>query len=185
MTRSPSESELRDDRLVAGFTALAVAVHILESAVPMPLPGIKPGLANLVVLVVLLRHGLRLAAWVALLRVLVAALATGTFLTPTFALSAAGALGSIAALGAVHALGRGAVGAVGYSAASATAHMAAQIALAWTLFLPVPALLRLAPALLAVALGLGIAGGILARIVLLRLPPPTRPSAAPDARPAR
>lgn len=165
---TPSRSE---DRLVAGFTALAVVVHLLESAVPMPLPGLKPGLANLVVLVVLLRHGLRLAIWVALLRVLVAALATGTFLTPAFALSLAGALGSVAALALVDGLGRGRVGALGYSAASATAHMAAQVAAAWAVFLPVAALLRLAPVLLAVALGLGIAGGILARTVLLRLPP--------------
>lgn len=181
MTRSPSEGATarREDRLVAGFTALAVVVHVLESAVPMPLPGIKPGLANLVVLAVLLRHGLRLAVWVALLRVLVAALATGTFLTPTFALSLAGALGSVAALALVHALGRGRVGAVGLSAASATAHMAAQVAAAWALFLPVPALLRLAPLLLAVALGLGIAGGILARTVLQRLPPPSAADAPP------
>ncbi len=175
-----SASELRterDDLLVAGFTALAVVVHVLESAVPMPLPGIKPGLANLVVLVVLLRHGLRLALWVALLRVLVAALATGTFLTPTFALSLAGALGSVAALALVDALGRGRVGAIGFSAASATAHMAAQVAAAWLLFLPVPALLRLAPLLLAAALGLGIAGGILAHAVLQRLPSPNVPDA--------
>ena len=75
MTPSPSDARAaRDDLLVAGFTALAVVVHVLESAVPMPLPGIKPGLANLVVLVVLLRHGLRLAVWVALLREVVAAL---------------------------------------------------------------------------------------------------------------
>lgn len=174
MTPSPSDPA-REDRLIAGFTALAVVVHVLESAVPMPLPGIKPGLANLVVLVVLLRHGLRAAAWVALLRVLVAALATGTFLTPTFALSLAGALGSVAALAAVHALGGRAVGPIGLSAASATAHMAAQVAAAWTLFLPVDALLRLAPVLLAVALGLGIAGGILAHAVLQRLPPPDAP----------
>lgn len=177
--RSPSDPIAldREDRLVAGFTALAVAVHVLESAIPMPLPGVKPGLANLVVLAVLLRHGLRLAAWVALLRVLVAALATGTFLTPTFALSLAGALGSLAALALVTVLGRGAVGAVGLSAASATAHMAAQVATAWLLFLPLPALLGLAPLLLAVALGLGIAGGILARTVLERLPPPVAPAA--------
>ena len=131
MTPSATDPRLaREDALVAGFTALAVAVHVLESAVPMPLPGIKPGLANLVVVVVLLRHGLGLAVWVALLRVLVASLATGTFLTPTFALSLAGALGSIGALALTDLLGRGRVGAIGYSAASATAHMAGQIALA-------------------------------------------------------
>lgn len=180
MTPSPTDAApTRDDLLVAGFTALAVVVHVLESAVPMPLPGLKPGLANLVVLVVLLRHGLGLALWVALLRVLVAALATGTFLTPTFALSAAGALGSIAALTLVHALGRGRVGAIGYAAASATAHMAAQLVLAGLLFLPLAAVLALAPPLLGIALGLGIAGGTIARTVLQRLPAPLRTDPSP------
>ena len=68
MSRALPESDRRtasEDRLVAGFAALAIAIHILEAAFPSPLPGIKPGLANVVTLVVYLRHGLRLAAWVA------------------------------------------------------------------------------------------------------------------------
>jgi len=175
MTPSPSDPAARaarDDALVAGFTALAVAVQVLESAVPMPLPGVKPGLANLVVLIVLLRHGLRLAAWVAALRVLVGSLALGTFLTPGFALSVAGASTSFGALALVHALGRGAVGPIGYSAASALAHMAGQLALAAVLLVPPAALAPLVPALLGFATATGVAGGIIARTVLSRTPPP-------------
>ena len=173
MTRSASEAQVaREDALVAGFAALAVAVQVLESAVPMPLPGVKPGLANVIVLIVLLRHGLRLAVWVGMLRVVVGSLALGTFLSPGFMLSAGGALGSLAALAIVHGLGRGRVGALGLSGASALAHMSAQLGVAYALFLPHPALLQLAPALLSLALGLGIASGIIARNVLSRLPSP-------------
>ena len=45
----------RDDHLIAGFAALAIAIHIIESAFPSPLPGVKPGLANVVTLIVLFR----------------------------------------------------------------------------------------------------------------------------------
>ncbi len=160
----------RDDRLVAGFAALAICMHIIESAVPMPLPGVKPGLANVVVLIVLLRHGYRMAGAVALLRVIVGSIFIGTFLTPTFFLSLAGALASLAAAGIVHLLARRWTGAIGYGVAMSLAHMAGQFFLAWQLFVPHPALLNLLPVLLAFAAGLGIITGIIAASVLERLP---------------
>ena len=86
------------DRLIAGYAAIAIAIHVLESAFPSPLPGIKPGLASVVVLIVLLRHGIHCAIWVGMLRVLGGSLLAGTFLTPTFLLSMAGALASLTAL---------------------------------------------------------------------------------------
>ena len=64
-------SALRDARL-ARFAALAAAVHVLEAGLPSPVPGIKPGLANIVTLIVLLRHGWRAAVVVTLLRVVLA-----------------------------------------------------------------------------------------------------------------
>ena len=38
----------RQDHRIAWLTALAITIHIAESALPSPLPGIKPGLANVV-----------------------------------------------------------------------------------------------------------------------------------------
>ena len=61
------------------LAALAITIHILESAVPTPLPGIKPGLANVVTVITLALFGWRIAAWVTLLRVLAASLLTGTY----------------------------------------------------------------------------------------------------------
>lgn len=159
----------REDRLVAGFAALAIGIHVLESAVPMPLPGVKPGLANVVVLIVLLRHGFRMAAAVALLRVIVGSMIIGTFLTPTFVLSLAGALASLATAGMVYTTRRW-TGPVGHGAAMAMAHMAGQFTVAWWLFLPHPGLLHLLPPLLALALGLGAITGIIAASILERLP---------------
>lgn len=163
----------RDDHLVAGLAALAITIHIAESALPSPLPGIKPGLANVVTLLVLCRYGWRLAAWVSLLRVLVGSILIGTFLSPTFFLSASGAIVSLLVLGGLHGLSRlwpaWAVGPLGLGLAGAMAHMTGQFGVAYALFIPHPGILALYPVLLALAAILGIVSGILTQAVLARL----------------
>lgn len=155
-----------EDHRIAWLAALAIVIHIAESALPSPLPGIKPGLANVVTVAVLIRFGWRTAAWVALLRVLVGSLLLGTFLSPTFILSAGGALCSIVMLGLASRLpGRG-VGPIGYSALAAQAHMAGQFGLAYALFIPHTALLHLLPVLMSAALLFGVLSGIIAATML-------------------
>lgn len=155
-----------EDHRIAWLTALAVAIHLIEAALPSPLPGVKPGLANVITIVVLMRFGWRTAAWVSLLRVLVSGLLLGTFLSPTFALSLGGALCSVAILWLALHLARGGFGPVGYSVLAALAHMAGQFGIAYTLFIPHPGLLHLLPVLLTLALLFGITSGILARSML-------------------
>lgn len=156
----------RSDLRIAWWTALAITIHILESAVPMPVAGVKPGLANVIVIAVLALHGWRAAAWVALLRVLVGSLLVGTFLTPTFLLSLSGALASVAALGLAHTAGRlapaWAAGPLGYSVLAALAHMGGQFLVAYLLLIPHPALFKLLPALMTMALAFGIISGMIA-----------------------
>ena len=171
MNLAPTHSPARDDRLVAGFAALAVSIHVLESAVPMPLPGVKPGLANVVVLIVLLRYGFRMAVAVSLLRIIAGSIFIGTFLTPTFFLSLAGGLAGVVVAGLVAAPGPRWVGAPGVAVAMSMAHMAGQFLVAWWLFVPHPALLQLLPVLLALAMGLGVFTGIIAGNILKRMPP--------------
>lgn len=141
-----------EDKQIAGFAALAVVIHILEASVPSPLPGVKPGLANVITLIVLWRHGWLSAAWVAGLRVLVGSLLLGSFMTPTFMLSAMGAVASMAALGlAVLLLGLHrpySPSVLGFALLAAWSHMAAQLWLAWWLFIPHDGLWNLAPVLL-------------------------------------
>jgi heptaprenyl diphosphate synthase len=163
----------REDHLVAWFAALAITIHMAESALPSPLPGVKPGLANVVTLMVLCRYGWRMAVWVALLRVLVGSILLGTFLSPTFFLSASGAIASVAVLGLAHALSQAipawGVGPVGFGVLAALAHMSGQFWTAYALFVPHAALLHLYPLLMSLAAVLGMVGGILARTVLARI----------------
>jgi heptaprenyl diphosphate synthase len=164
----------REDHRIGWLTALAVAIHLVEAALPSPLPGIKPGLANVVVIVVLVLFGWGTAAWVSLLRVLVSGLLLGTFLSPTFALSLGGALCSVAALWLASCAPRGMFSPVGYSVLAALAHVAGQFAIAYTLFIPHPGLLHLLPVLLTLALLFGVISGIIARIMLNALPETAR-----------
>lgn len=150
------------DWRVARLAALASAVHVLEAAFPSPVPGIKPGLANVIVIAALLDYGYATAAAVSLLRVVVGALLAGSFLGPGFALSLSGALASLAALALVQWAAPRAFGAVGLSLIAAFAHLGGQFALARTLLIGHPALDLLLPVLAGAALVTGVVNGVLA-----------------------
>jgi len=156
----------QQDRLIAGFAALAISIHLFESVLPSPIPGIKPGLANLVTLYVLIRHGWQLAVNVSLLRVLASSLLLGSFLSPTFILSLAGAVASLLILGIAWHIPGKPFGPVGLSILAALAHMAAQILTAYLLFIPHSALFTLLPVFLTAALISGTLGGILVNRII-------------------
>ncbi len=156
----------RDDHRIAWLTALAISIHIAESALPSPLPGVKPGLANVVTVIALIHYGWSTAAWVALLRVLVGSIVIGTFLSPTFALSLAGAVASVAVLRLASWAPVGLFGPVGYSLLAALAHMAAQFWTAYWLFIPHEALLHLFPLLMSAAVIFGTVSGVIALLTL-------------------
>ncbi|MCA1799074.1 MAG: Gx transporter family protein [Xanthomonadaceae bacterium] len=159
------------DRQLALYAALAISVHLIEAGIPSPLPGVKPGLANVVALVVLLRHGVAAAAWVTGLRVVGGSLLLGTFLGPSFILAAAGGVAAVAMLALLHTSTGTLLGPVGYAVPAAIAHTAAQLAVARLLFIPDPGLWQLAPVLFAFAVAAGITTGIIAAGIIARLPP--------------
>ncbi|MGD8207055.1 MAG: Gx transporter family protein [Chromatiales bacterium] len=160
----------REDHRVAALAALAIAVHVLESAIPSPLPGVKPGLANVVTVTALVLYGWRVALWVGLLRVLAGSLVIGTFLSPTFMLSLAGAVLSLGAMGLGRLAAGGALSALGYSVLGAMGHMLGQVLAAYLLFIPHPALFQLLPVLLSFALLFGLVSGRIALALVRRMP---------------
>lgn len=163
----------RADHRIAWLAALAITIHIMESALPSPLPGVKPGLANVVTLVVLYRYGWKAAAWVSGLRVLAGSLLLGTFLSPAFVLSLAGAFCALLALAPAAwmtcAAPRWAPGPIGCGVLAAWAHMAGQFWVAYLLFVPHEGLFHLLPILLTVSLVFGVLSGTVADVVIKRL----------------
>ncbi|MBI5108548.1 MAG: Gx transporter family protein [Rhodocyclales bacterium] len=155
-----------DDRRVARYAAAAIALSVAEAALPSPLPGIKPGLANIIVLVVLARHGWRDAAWVSLLRVLAGSLAIGQFLAPGFFLALAGAVCSLAVLALAQALPVRWFGPVTASVLAAFAHIGGQILLARAWLVPHDGVFYLLPLFATAALVFGTINGLIAARLL-------------------
>jgi heptaprenyl diphosphate synthase len=87
-----------EDHRIAQLAAAAIGLSLIDAAIPMPLPGVKPGLANIVTLIVLARYGWVAAAWVSGLRVFAGSLLLGYFLSPGFFMSLSGALCSLLTL---------------------------------------------------------------------------------------
>jgi heptaprenyl diphosphate synthase len=142
------------------MAGVAVGLAIAEAAIPLPFPGVKPGLANIVTLLVLYRYGWHTAAWVVGLRIVAGGLLLGTFLTPTFAMSLAGGLASLAALALLVRLPRRWFGPVGLSILAALAHMTAQLYLVNLWLMPGTSLAGLLPFFLSVAWITGLANGL-------------------------
>ena len=159
------------------MAALALGLSVLEAAIPSPLPGVKPGLANIITLIVLARYGWRTAAWVSLLRVLAGGLLLGNFLAPGFFLSLGGALCSLATLAASRHLPPRWFGSVTHSILAAFAHIAGQLLLVYFWLIPHTGLAYLIPIFAAAALLFGTVNGLIAAhfinssAPLLPLPP--------------
>lgn len=177
MTRSIIELKATpDDIAIARLAAAAIALTCLETALPSPLPGVKPGLANIVTLLVLYRFGWRVAAQVSLLRIVAAALLFGAFLTPTFWLALSGGIASLLVLGVViRLLPPRWFGPVSLSVIAAFAHISAQLLLAYAWLIPHAGVFALAPIFFAAALVTGVVNGVLAAYWLPRF---TRATAA-------
>lgn len=167
----------RDDHRIAALAALAIAIHIIEAALPSPIPGVKPGLANVITLIVLFRYGWIDAAWVSLLRVFAGSLLIGSFMTPAFALSLAGACTSLITLGLLWRINpllprlglKQGLGPIGFSVLAAIAHMTGQLIIARLLIIPHDGIFYLLPLLMTAAVLFGIVSGIISQKILNRL----------------
>lgn len=151
-----------EDHHLARMAAVALGLTVLEAAIPSPLPGVKPGLANIVTLIVLARYGWRTAAWVSLLRVLAGSLLFGNFLTPGFFLSLSGALLSLLALALTQHLPVRWFGPVTQSVCAAFAHIAGQMAVVYLWLIPHAGIAYLFPIFAAAALVFGAVNGLIA-----------------------
>lgn len=158
-----------EDYRIVGLAVLAIAIHVFESAIPSPIPGVKPGLANVITLAVYFLFGLRFAVWVTILRVLVGSIVMGTFLSPTFLLSASGALSSILVLWCVYKGGGFGLTCVGLAILTSMAHISGQFAIAYIVFIQHEAIFYLLPVLLTAALIFGLATGFIARELITRV----------------
>ncbi|MBS1156955.1 MAG: heptaprenyl diphosphate synthase [Proteobacteria bacterium] len=150
-----------EDLRIARLAALAILLAVAEAGIPSPVPGIKPGLANIVTLLALERLGWRAAVWVSLLRVFGAGLALGGVFSPGFAMSLTGSLLSLLVLAAGCHLPRRWFGPVTLSILAAFAHIGGQLLLARLWLIPHNGLLYLLPLFASAALVFGLVNGLI------------------------
>jgi heptaprenyl diphosphate synthase len=115
--------------VLALSVTLALVLSYLELLLPplsTAVPGIKPGLANIVIVFILFRMGTRNAAWVSALRLALSALLFGSVLT--LAYSAAGACLSLCGMAILRRTDR--FSPVGVSVCGGVLHNAGQILVA-------------------------------------------------------
>lgn len=150
-----------EDHKIAQLTALAIGLHLFEAVIPSPLPGVKPGIANIVTLIVLHQFGIKTAVWVSLLRVFASSLLLGQFLTPTFLLSLSGAMCSLAILAIANQLPKKYFGLVSLSIFAAFAHIAGQLIVVRLWLIPHASVAYLVPIFAAAALFFGLINGLI------------------------
>ena len=150
--------------LLSCLTASALLLAWLEFLLPLPipLPGVKLGLANLAAVYALYRLGAREALLVSLARILLTAFLFGSLFSALYALA-----GALCALGVMALLRRaGPFSVYGVSMGGGAAHNAAQVAVA-ALVAHTEALFSYLPALLICGLATGFVVGLLADRLLL------------------
>lgn len=169
------------------LVAMGTALHVVEGmlALPVPLPGVKLGLANIVTVLAIYLYGLRDGLTVALMRVLLGSLLGGVFLAPGFLLGATGAVCSTLVM-ALLLKRTSCFSMIGISMAGAVAHNLGQL-LAAGLLLQTGAVVYYLPVLLLTAIPAGTFTGYLLNMLLehdsqLFKPFLAPPSPAPPAR---
>jgi heptaprenyl diphosphate synthase len=150
-----------DDHRIAKLAALAIGLHLIESIVPSPLPGVKPGIANIITLYVLYRFDFATAAWVSLLRIFAGSFLLGQFLSPTFILSLSGGISSLLILAVAIRLPRLWFGPITLSILAAFAHIAGQLLIVRLWLIPHAGIAYLIPMFAAAALIFGLVNGLI------------------------
>ena len=117
--------------LLALLTVMAGVLHFVEVGIPVPLPipGFKLGLANIITLYAVVYLGLREALIIVMMRVLLGSLLTGTLLSSGFFMSLVGSLLACIVMYAVNRYLR-MFSVLGVSVCGAVAHNIGQLAVA-------------------------------------------------------
>ena len=150
---------------IAMLTASAIVIAVAESFIPsIGIPGIKLGLANIIVLVTLYELGILEATFVNFLRVVVVALIRGTFLSYTFLMSLTGAILSLGVMILLYLLVKR-LSIIGVSVVGALFHAIGQILIAM-IFLNTVYIVYYLPVIAISAIITGVFVGIIANLII-------------------
>ncbi len=151
--------------IIAMLLTLAIIVNYMETFIPVFIPGVRLGLANVIILIMLYEFGFHEALLVDILRILIVSFIRGTFLQPVFFMSLTGGLLSFVGM-----LGISKIKiftAVGTSAVGAILHTIGQI-LALIIITSTKEVINYIPIIGLVSIATGILSGSVAHVYLIR-----------------
>ena len=151
--------------LLGVLTAVAIVIAILESFIPsVGIPGVKLGLANIVILIILYELGIVEAILVNVLRVVAVGLIRGTILSMGFLMSVTGAVLSLGIMILFYLLIKK-FSIVGVSVIGSLFHVTGQILIAM-LYLGTAYIVLYLPVIAISAIITGVFVGIVARLII-------------------
>ena len=153
--------------MIAISSTLAMILSYLESMVPLSfaVPGIKIGLANIVIVFVMYRLGIKQAIAVSFIRLIWVAIIFGSF--ATFVYSASGAVLSLAGMGILKLTNK--FSTVGVSVAGGILHNAGQI-IAAAVLMGTAQIVYYMPVLIVSGLATGVIIGVVAALTVKKIP---------------
>lgn len=152
--------------IIAMLVAQASVLHFLESLLPnpIPIPGVKLGLANIITLLALLIFDFKTAMQITVLRTILGSMLSGTLFGVGFFMSFSGAVASTAVMALGVFLGRG-MGIISISVVGAVAHNLGQLLMA-ALILRFAGIIFYLPFMLLFSVPTGIITGLLVKQLL-------------------
>jgi heptaprenyl diphosphate synthase len=165
------------------FAAAAVLLFLVERLLPNPLPWVRLGLANAVTLVVLWEYGVRAAAIVVVLRLVLGGFFSAGLMAPQFWLALSGASASFVVMAVALRCTPAWWSPLGVSVLGSVGHAVAQLVVVAFLFGAGRGILAFLPLFVGVSLLTGIVTGSLADALLARMELSRLPSAGALRRP--
>ena len=150
---------------IAMLSAMAIVISILEGFIPMVIPDIKLGLANIIILIMLYEFKPYEAFLVDIARVLIVALIKGILISPIFFLSLFGMLASFLVMLLFSRLKGFSI--ILVSILGAVFHMAGQL-LSLMMLIDINEVIVAIPVLSLIAIATGLVTGIASRLYLKR-----------------
>ena len=117
------------------LAGIAIGIYALETLIPKPLPWLRLGLSNAVVLCVIVIFGLKYGLLVSIFRTTIGSLLTGMFLNPFFFFGLLGGIVSTCVMWGSYTIGRKYFSLIGISIIGALTHNTAQLFLAYIMYI--------------------------------------------------
>lgn len=164
------DSKLKDKLLELSFyTACAGTISIAESLIPKPFPFLKIGLANVVIMLLIMRKDKISALLVLLGKILLSSLVVGTILMPTTLIALGSGLVSLLTMIVFNRVKLG-LSWVGISIIAAVVNNIMQLVIVRAILIYSNSIFELIPVLLILGVVTGTITGIIAIILNQRLP---------------